>query len=335
MNAGDEKKILVTGIGSLPHINTDSALSYSFRHDIPFLPQLPKVNSNEYMIYQSLYSLPGITKPENSMSFVNLKEWAKGRRSFLEEAQKALDSNDYSHFFPHKEIWSCLNPFLFELEEQGRTQAKVQLCGPFTCVSSLKLDDHTPVKAFSDLVDDIETCVMLSARALVQKFSELKIDLYLFLDEPGLIIYSPQDDYLKQRYTNLQSLALDLKQRVFKLGLHCCSDTRWEELLDQSSPFDYLSFDLKLSGHQLLKQSLLLEDFCKTKNLSIGLIPTDHNANISYRLKSKSLKEHFEDAYQSSIPCLYTAACGLAHAEVIDAEDILNQLHKEAAEASV
>jgi hypothetical protein len=332
MNQGGEKKVLVTGIGSLPHINTDSALSYSFRHDIAFLPQLPKVNKNEYMIYQSMYSLPGITKPENSMSFINLKEWARGRRKFLEEAQKAIHSNDYSYFLPDKEVWSCLNPFIFELDEQNRKEAKLQLCGPFTCVSSLKLDDHTPVKSFTDLVEDIELCFLLSANALLQKFKDLNIKLFLFIDEPGLIIYSPQDEFLKKRFINLQTAAEVLKKQVFKLGIHCCSDTKWELLFSEQSPFDYVSFDLNLSGHQILKLSESVNNFCSEKNISIGLIPTDHTANLKYKLKTKSIQKHFPFIYDSKTPVLYTAACGLAHAEVIDAEDILNQLHKEADE---
>lgn len=38
-----DKSEIVTQIGSLPYDNVDSAVEYSLRHDIPFLPELPKL----------------------------------------------------------------------------------------------------------------------------------------------------------------------------------------------------------------------------------------------------------------------------------------------------
>ena len=37
------KRQIVTQIGSLPYDNVDEAVAYSLRHDIPFLPELPKL----------------------------------------------------------------------------------------------------------------------------------------------------------------------------------------------------------------------------------------------------------------------------------------------------
>ncbi len=38
-----DKKKIVTQIGSLPYDDVDKAVEYSLRHDIPFLPELPKL----------------------------------------------------------------------------------------------------------------------------------------------------------------------------------------------------------------------------------------------------------------------------------------------------
>lgn len=38
-----DKKQLITQIGSLPYDDVDQAVQYSLRHDIPFLPELPKL----------------------------------------------------------------------------------------------------------------------------------------------------------------------------------------------------------------------------------------------------------------------------------------------------
>lgn len=38
--------LITTGIGSLNHKNIEDAISYSLKHDLPFLPQLPHLNGN-------------------------------------------------------------------------------------------------------------------------------------------------------------------------------------------------------------------------------------------------------------------------------------------------
>ena len=37
------KKMITTQVGSLPYDDVDEAVEYSLRHDIPFLPELPKL----------------------------------------------------------------------------------------------------------------------------------------------------------------------------------------------------------------------------------------------------------------------------------------------------
>jgi hypothetical protein len=48
-------KIQTTGIGSLPHLKKTDAIEFSFKHDIPFLPQLTSLGEN--MIEQALSPL--------------------------------------------------------------------------------------------------------------------------------------------------------------------------------------------------------------------------------------------------------------------------------------
>lgn len=43
-----------TGVGSLPFTDVDEALRYSLAHDVPFLPELPKLDPAEFMIPAAL-----------------------------------------------------------------------------------------------------------------------------------------------------------------------------------------------------------------------------------------------------------------------------------------
>lgn len=39
-------KALITGIGSVPFYDVDEAFNFSFKHDIPFFPQIPNIHAN-------------------------------------------------------------------------------------------------------------------------------------------------------------------------------------------------------------------------------------------------------------------------------------------------
>ena len=63
------KRKIVTQIGSLPYDEVDKAVEYSLRHDIPFLPELPKLG-DAMMEY--------IEKPGNLSCLQNFKEKVQG-----------------------------------------------------------------------------------------------------------------------------------------------------------------------------------------------------------------------------------------------------------------
>src|SRR4051812_27742352 len=66
---------LTTGIGSLPHHNVDAALDFSFRHGIPFLPQIPIRNPWEYMIAQALEGIPGLLAEKDGLVVLDADLW--------------------------------------------------------------------------------------------------------------------------------------------------------------------------------------------------------------------------------------------------------------------
>ena len=58
--------LITTGMGILPHKEMERALSVAMSVDIPFWPQLPKMNYFEDMYVQASENFPGIVlEPEN------------------------------------------------------------------------------------------------------------------------------------------------------------------------------------------------------------------------------------------------------------------------------
>src|SRR4051812_4546085 len=64
-----------TGIGSLPHHHLDTALEYSLKMGIPFLPQIPIRNPWEFMIAQALEGLPGLQVENEGEVSLNIEIW--------------------------------------------------------------------------------------------------------------------------------------------------------------------------------------------------------------------------------------------------------------------
>src|SRR4051812_969367 len=113
---------MITGIGSLPHLTVEAALEYSFRHDIPYLPQLPM----ETMLIHSLGNF-------------NL---APSREEILQEA---LSLKNFAPFLPSPDEILAFQPFLSRLSALKKgALVKIQVCEPFTCLLLLSADPAAP-----------------------------------------------------------------------------------------------------------------------------------------------------------------------------------------------
>lgn len=315
-------KVYTTGIGSLPHINVDSAIEYSFRFDIPFLPQLPVYNPNEYMLYQSLSALPGIIKPKNGIVLLNLKVWAQKRRLFLAQVELANKTKDYSSFLPSSDAWKAFSAFLFEIRERKPEKVKLQICGPFTCLQMLKLDDNSRAIDISDLRDDVLVCLDMLTKAILSEFSKLQTELYFFIDEPGLTLYHPDGTEAYQKLNLIFDFVNEQKKlfKVHRWGIHCCGNTDWKQLFSKESPFDLISFDYDASFHSLPKDTPFLEKWMP------GVVSTTKNLNDDIPLHAQSLKSLL---LKTTDEILLSPACGLAHLSLLQSEDVYDRLRSE------
>jgi hypothetical protein len=129
-----------------------------------------------------------------------------------------------------------------------------------------------------------------------------------------------------------------LKKEGAWIGLHCCSNTRWEAVFGLG--MDILSLDTKASLENALAAqngNALREFILSGRRLSLGVIPTARSyvlQSLDSRDLGIELQATFEKTW-SSEPTLvqkvlqesfYTPACGLALQSVSDAELILEKL---------
>ncbi len=309
-----------TGIGSLPHHNVDSALDYSFRHDLPFLPQLPLKNPEEMMVYQTLFGFPGLTIFEGK-PILNLKEYVKKRDATFSILEKALSANNYESFLPTPTEYSCFAPFLFELQERNCSEAKIQITGHLTSGLVLMLEDGEALKDYPQILNDVYKWTMAKGLALIQSLKQKNIKPILFIDEPILTIFKERDPRFISGLSEISMLTFCFKKAGAEVGLHCCGNTVWSKVLEL--PLDYLSFDVLLSGQEILMAKKYLQSYLERGGkLALGLLPTQMLDQASTPVNIKELLAPF----LFTKPTLVSCACGLGLKTPEQAEIFLNHL---------
>lgn len=339
----------ITGIGSLPHHNIDAALTHSFAHDLPYLPQIPARNPWEFMLAQALEGLPGLAVDAEGAATLDLGRWSSGCFDFgrkLDAAFKSLEFNAFEPFEPVSGSCSAWKPFLFELNERGLTQAKIQVAGPMTAQWGLKIAGESSVLP-PELQSQIYRLITARALAMARALRAQSIMPVFFLDEPGLFDVRSLEPRSLLGFQELKFLIQALAHEGATVGIHCCSDTDWPSLFAlRSSGLGIVSVDAFLSLEKILEGpgaeacAGYLEE---GGSLSLGIVPTGssahrnriqgrnlHPADLAAFLKetlARVVTPRFSSVKAQLLEaCLLTPACGLAFYSVSDAEYVLEVL---------
>jgi hypothetical protein len=327
---------VTTGIGSLPHHNIDAALAFSFRSGIPYLPQIPIRNPWEYMIPQALEGMPGLDVGAEGEALLNLDVWIGRSHSFnerlLEAFAQAARPDAFAAFEPSAAASSSWQPFLWELEERGHRIAKFQIAGPLTAQWVLRLKDGGLTGAHPEIAVQIYRLVLARAFAMCRRLQAGGIQPILFLDEPGLYGFSATNPRHVMGLQELKLMIQALRKENVLVGLHCCSNTDWNAILQLG--LDIISIDVELSLDKVLAEPGSQKFLADGGRFSLGVIPTSWEAGESHVLEPAQLfgrlLEFFAQRWSGQphlvkhvlSSALYTPACGLALHSPNDAESV-------------
>ena len=172
--------------------------------------------------------------------------------------------------------------------------AKAQLAGPVT-VGAYARTDHATEQ------------VAAKAVVLCRSLQLANVTPIIFLDEPGLglgAFPTPPLEFVRRSVSQAGGL----------VGVHCCAQTRWAELL--ALDFDVISLDARLSLDALLEDRGAWLGFLERGGtLCLGIIPT----NAGARYEVNELCDSVEASLRATTPAFKQAlsrmmlspACGL------------------------
>lgn len=335
-------KGLATGIGSLPHKDTQAALDLIFKYvpAIPFWPQLPKRDIREGMVAQFSQNLPCIKLTKEGLTFD-----VTNKDQELERFYERVIAEDSDYFKVAQDYAPGLYDFYARLEKinlKSVSFIKCQVTGPFTFAASLK--DSNGVALLHDPVflQAIAKGIFMKALWQVKFFEKFGKDIIMFIDEPYLgcfgSAYTPvnREDVIRV----LSELIGDLKSRCsgIKIGVHCCGNTDWSIFTDTKG-IDIINFDASGFLERLILYADNLKSFLKEdRTLCWGIVPTqDFNGNETPDDLANRVKAGIEALARKGLSrgsvtknLLLSPACGLGTLDMPKAEAIFKLLSETA-----
>jgi hypothetical protein len=178
-----------TGVGSLPYDNADDAVAHvATAYDIPFCPQLPRL--------------------EGDM----ISEWLGG------DPRRCGWSPERDRELPR--AWPAL---LRELDRRAPAHrvVKLQVTGPATLACALQRNEGGPPSRREALALAHELAAWLAANtlALIRALADRGLDALLLVDEPALHLFGT--DGIERAWGPLRAIAP-------AWGLHLCGPVPWE-----------------------------------------------------------------------------------------------------------
>ena len=223
-------------IGSLPHTDVNQAIKLIEKDfcNIPFWPQLVKVNKNEDMIIQFLEKMPSffsendkiLLDTESDKFFEDLEEFFVDYEEIIEDINsEKLDKFEIT-------TASAFGGYLSLISKLKPNYAKGQIVGPFTLASSLYTKNDVCAIYDETLREIIQKTLILKALWQVKKFKDANAQTIpiIFIDEPSIsqLGTSAYVGISKDDVVEMLSEICEVLKRVGAISaLHCCGKCDW------------------------------------------------------------------------------------------------------------
>lgn len=275
-------------IGSLPHKNLRDAFEIVKENfaNIPFWPQMVKIDKNEDMIVQYLENMPSF--------------FSDGEKIFLETESDKFFEDLERFFIDYEEILNDIKlsekyavntslsfpEFIKFIREAKPKFAKGQIVGPFTL--STTLVDKSGKCAFYDetLREIIIKTLTLKALWQIYKIKQANFDTtpIIFIDEPSIsqlgtsaYLTVSQEEVIDM----LKQISDVIRENGAMSAIHCCGKCDWTVPL--KSGVDIINLDAYSYAQNLSLFDNDVKEFLeKGGKIAWGVVPTlDKDALVS------------------------------------------------------
>ena len=251
----------------MPHIDALRALDVALGLDIPFWPQLPRLNYYEDMYVQASEHFPGIV--------LDIEQQTLGfsMDKFLLEFETAMGRFENPEFFDISPDYSQVYHRFLELDLSDRAAIRGQLEGPISFGMNVCDENKRPI-----LFDDTIRPFMfefMARRINVQldRLKKLNPNAFMFVDEPGLqFLFSALSGYDAAAARRDMEQFFEMVERP--RGVHLCGNPDWDFLLGLD--MEILSLDIYLNGEIFSSYAGSIQRYLDRGGVIVwGIVPTN------------------------------------------------------------
>ncbi len=280
--------LLTTAMAVMPHTDVDRAMKIALTIDIPYWPQLPRLNYYEDMYVQAAEHFPGIVldMEKQTLKFSMDK--------FIDELEDVMAHFDSPNIFDISPQYSAVYHRFLALDLADRPAIRGQLEGPISFGFNVVDQDDRPI-----LFDDTVRPFMLefmAKRVNVQlaRLKKMNHNAFMFVDEPGLqFLFSAMSGYGDVKAKADMEVFFDMIDRP--RGVHLCGNPDWDFLLSQD--LDILSLDVYTNREVFPTYVQSIKRFLDRGGiLAWGIVPTNFEPFEAENLAS--LAEQLESVWK-------------------------------------
>ncbi|MEJ2285609.1 MAG: hypothetical protein P8X85_18690 [Desulfobacterales bacterium] len=223
--------LLTTAMAVMPHTDAEAALDVALSLDIPFWPQLPRLNYYEDMYVQASEHFPGIVLDLEKQTL------AFSMDKFIIELEDTLAHFEDPAYFDISTQYSDVYHRFLDRDFSDRPAIRGQLEGPISFGLNVLDQDKRPI-IFDDTVRPFMYEFM--ARRINVQLENLKAlnpNAFMFIDEPGLqFLFSALSGYDSTAARDDMEEFLAAVERP--RGVHLCGNPDWDFLLNVPTNFE-------------------------------------------------------------------------------------------------
>ncbi len=261
-----EARCRTTAMGIMPHTDIEDALRIALTLDIPYWPQLPKINFYQDMFAQTSQNFPGIAVD------------VENRRLSFSTARFQLELPDYFRKMEQAETFDLSQGYsdVYERFLHSKLQdyyaIRGQIAGPISLGFSVLDEDQKPIIYNDEVKALLFDFIQRKLNTQYYKLRERNQNAFVWVDEPGLNFvfsgmygytdYQAKDDYLRF-WQGIEG----------PRGLHLCPNVNLPFLLQLGA--NILSFDAYQLEFMPEEYARAAAEFIRKGGIvSWGIVPT-------------------------------------------------------------
>lgn len=277
---------MATAIGSLPHKSSKDAIELIFNKftNIPFWPQLAKVDRHEDMTIQYLQGIPGIKYDEEQSKFfcdTQSDEFFVELEEFFMDYEAIVNEKDFTNLEKYAitaPYTSAIPLYIDRLQDKDYPYAKCHIVGAFTLGTSLC--DLENVCVFYDETYREVLVKGLTLKAVWQieqiKKASPNTTPIVFMDEPVMSQFGTSA-FITVKKEDIVGVLKEISDVIKDFGglsaVHCCGKSDWSVLID--SNINILNFDAFAYAKSLEAYVKEVAEFLKNGGyIAWGIVPT-------------------------------------------------------------